>query len=85
MRMITARRMSPRSPQTPTNLSVRAHLVRRARALGINLSEVLEAALEERLRQIEREAWARANQEAIGEYNERVAREGVFSDGWRRF
>lgn len=71
--------------KTPTNLSLRADLVRRARELKINLSAVLEAALEQAVRAAEREAWLAENAEAIDDYNARVAKHGVFSDDWRRF
>jgi antitoxin CcdA len=71
--------------KTATNLSLRADLVRRARELKINLSAVLEAALEQAVRAAEREAWLAENTEAIADYNARVAKRGVFSDDWRRF
>jgi antitoxin CcdA len=71
--------------KTPTNLSLRADLVRRARELKLNLSAVLEAALEQAVRAAEREAWLAENAEAIDDYNARVAKRGVFSDDWRRF
>ena len=71
--------------KTATNLSLRADLVRRARELKINLSAVLEAALEQAVRAAEREAWLAENAEAIDDYNARVAKRGVFSDDWRRF
>ena len=85
MRMVKAHRLPPRSRKVPTNLSVSAHLVQSAKALGINLSDALEEALEEKLRKMERESWLDANQEAIHGYNERISREGAFSDGWRSF
>ena len=71
--------------KTATNLSLRADLVRRARELKINLSAVLEAALEQAVRAAEREAWLAENADAIDDYNTRVAKRGVFSDDWRRF
>ena len=71
--------------KTATNLSLRADLVRRARELKINLSAVLEDALEQAVRAAEREAWLAENTEAIEDYNARVAKRGVFSDDWRRF
>jgi antitoxin CcdA len=74
-----------RQPKTPTNLSVRDDLVRRARALGLNLSEVLETALELAVRNAERAEWESSNRDAIDAYNKRVATHGVFSDGWRKF
>lgn len=85
MRMDNAPHKTSTARKVPTNLSVRADLVQQAKALGINLSEVLEHALVEALRQRRREAWIRENGDAIAEYNARVGREGVFSDDWRRF
>lgn len=71
--------------KTPTNLSLRDDLVRRAKQLGLNLSDILETALAEAVRRAEREAWEAENREAIDAYNERVAKHRVFSDDWRRF
>ena len=79
------KKAQPSRRKAPTNLSLRADLVRRARELRLNLSEVLETALERTIREREREDWLAHNREAIGEYNQRVAERGVFSDGWRRF
>ena len=71
--------------KTATNLSLRADLVRRAKELGLNLSDVVDAALERAIRDAEGRAWLAENEEAIGEYNALVAKRGVFSDGRRRF
>jgi antitoxin CcdA len=68
-----------------TNLSVRQDLVRHARAMKLNLSEVLERALERAIRDAERTSWLAENKESIEEYNRRVEERGVFSDTWRRF
>jgi antitoxin CcdA len=73
------------SRKVPTNLSVRGDYVREARALGLNLSEIVEQALEQALRERRRESWLEENRESIEKYNERVAKRGVFSDAWRRF
>ena len=71
--------------KVPANLSVRADLVRRAKALGINLSEVLEASLVGAIRDAERAAWQAENGDAIDEYNAQVEQHGMLSDAWRRF
>ena len=71
--------------KAPTNVSVRADLVRQARLLKLNLSELLETALEKAIRDQERAAWLEANRSAIDDYNAQVAKRGVFSDDWRRF
>ena len=68
-----------------TNLSLRADLVRAARALDLNLSEVVEAALEQAVRDGERRAWEAENQDAIDAYNRQVEKRGVFGDAWRKF
>jgi antitoxin CcdA len=78
-------RMAIRAKKTPTNLSVREDLVARAKALHLNLSELLEAAMEKAIVEAQREEWLARNQDSIRAYNARVARRGVFSDGRRRF
>ncbi|HVK85868.1 MAG TPA: type II toxin-antitoxin system CcdA family antitoxin [Kofleriaceae bacterium] len=78
--------MTPRTKRKQAiNLSLRPELVERARALGLNLSQVVDAALERALREHERAAWLAENKEAIEAYNEHVAKHGLFSDRWRRF
>lgn len=78
--------MSTQEPRkVRTNLSLRSDLVKRAKALGLNMSEVVDAALEEAVRAAERDAWRRENEEAIDAYNQAVERHGVFSDDWRSF
>lgn len=67
------------------NVSIPADLLREAKALGINLSRVLEKGLEEQVRSARRERWLEENREAIEEYNKRVARHGTFGDRMRRF
>ncbi len=85
-----------RSPASPSrrassparraaNVSVPVELLREAKALGINLSRVLEKGLEEQVRAARRQRWLEENREAIEEYNRHVARHGVWSDGLRRF
>jgi antitoxin CcdA len=78
-------RMAPRAKKAPTNLSVRIDLVRRAKALGLNISELVDDALERSIVAAERAAWLAENREAIDAYNDRVAQDGVFSDASRRF
>lgn len=68
-----------------TNLSVDERLIRKARPLGINLPRLFEQALTRAIAEHQRDAWLIENQEAIDGYNERVTRQGVFSDDWRKF
>jgi antitoxin CcdA len=79
-------RSGARGRKAPTNLSVRADLVREAKALRLNLSDLLERALEHAIRDRQRDAWLAQNRKAIRAYNADVEkRGGVFSDDWRRF
>ena len=75
----------PGKRRQAVNLTVDTQLIVRARALGINLSEVLEDALVERIAAREREVWRAENEESIAAHNARVERQGVYSDGIRRF
>lgn len=78
-------RRASRARKTPTNLSLRSDLVRRAKQLELNLSDVVDAALEAAIQEAENAAWLEENREAIAEYNALVKKRGVFSDGRRRF
>lgn len=73
------------APKKATNLTVNADLLAQARAMKLNLSKELELCLIERLKQRHAEQWRAENQAAIDEYNARIEREGVFSDGLRIF
>lgn len=78
-------RMVARPRKTPTNLSIREDLVRDAKALGLNLSELVEDAIETAVREARGASWLAENQEAIADYNAFVGKHGSFSDGRRRF
>jgi antitoxin CcdA len=82
MRMVRAAR---KPSKKSANLSIDAELLAVARQLEINLSATLESALVAELRQRRRGEWKAAHQAAIADYNERVGKSGVFSDGLRRF
>lgn len=69
----------------PVNLSLDADLVARAKALDVNLSQILEQQLVEIVRRAEETAWRRENAEAIDAYNQRVEQDGVFGEEWRTF
>ena len=73
------------APKKPTNLSLNSDLLKKARALNINLSSSLEQALEAIVKQRLNEQWLTDNQESIAKYNEQVTANGVFSDDLRGF
>lgn len=67
------------------NVSINSELLRQAKEHHINLSQTLEQSLIEKLREKMREEWMQENKEAIRQYNQRIAGQGVFSDGLRNF
>lgn len=85
MRHALVRSRGNRLRKAATNLSLRADLVNQARTLGLNLSALVERALEEAIRDKQREAWLTENRDAIQAYNAQVERRSVFSEGRRRF
>ena len=96
MRMPRATRRTPKPSRpsraaararrkTPTNLSLRTDLVERAKALGLNLSDVVESTLEAVIAAAERSRWLAENEEAIDYYNSFVEKHGVFGEEHRKF
>jgi antitoxin CcdA len=67
------------------NLRIDRALIDQAKAMGLNLSQVLESSLGEMLRRRQQELWMADNRDAIDAYNQRVGKRGVFSRGLRRF
>jgi antitoxin CcdA len=85
----TARAPAMRTASKPqkkaVNLSINRDLLNRARNVDLNLSSILEAALEQRLLEQARERWLKENRAGMEAYNEHVEKDGVFSDGLRAF
>ena len=75
----------PEARKKPTNLSINSDLLRQARALKINLSKTLEERLSQLILEQKKRDWKKENREAIEAYNRRAEKNGVFSDGLRRF
>lgn len=65
--------------KTAVNLSISEVILREARALKLNLSQVLEEGLRERVRRRRAEKWQEENREAIRAYNERIERDGPWN------
>ena len=76
---------SQRARKTPTNLSLRTDLVQRAKALGLNLSEFVEGALEKVIREAEQARWLAENEAAIDYYNAFIEKHGMFGEEFRQF
>jgi antitoxin CcdA len=67
-----------RDVRHPVNLSVRNELLIAAREARINLSALLDRALEEELAQLKRVEWRLQNATSIAAYNRHVADCGAF-------
>ncbi len=73
------------APKKPTNVSINRDLLQQAKEHHINLSQALETRLAELLREQKQQQWLQENREAVESYNRRIAANGPFSDGLRRF
>jgi antitoxin CcdA len=80
-----AKRPAKRDRKAPTNLSLRVDLVERAKSLGLNLSEVVEATLEQAITKAEQLRWLAENEKAIDYYNSFVEKHGLFGEEFREF
>jgi len=79
----TARPLRGLASKRAVNLSVSRALVDEAKALGVNLSETLEAALHARLKAARELALREELRTAINAFNEDFDRNGLWSDGIR--
>lgn len=74
-----------KAPKKATNLSINSDLLAKSRDLQINLSALLESALEEKVAAAENENWIQNNKLAIKAYNTMVEEQGCFGDSVRDF
>ncbi len=72
-----------KKPKKAVNLSIDAELLSAAKAAGVNLSAVLEAALREQIRAERWEAWEKENEASIDSMNRYVAKHGLLSDRYK--
>jgi len=73
------------APKKATNLSINSDLLKKAKSYNINLSKSFESYLNKLVRKKAEETWKKENLQAIEAFNQRVERQGVFSDGLRSF
>lgn len=73
------------APKKPTNLSLNSDLLEKCRAMNINLSATLEAALRQKLAEAVGAGWSGENRAEIRAYNEFVAANGCFAEDYRAF
>jgi antitoxin CcdA len=67
------------------NLTLDAEVARTARALGLNMSRLAEAAIVEAAKAERNRLWREKNRAAIEAYGDEVAREGLPLAAFRRF
>lgn len=80
-----AKTPAPKPERRAVNLSISGKLIDEARAQKLNLSRVLEEALETKLREQRALQWQEENREAIAFHNERIARDGLWHRGRTRW
>jgi antitoxin CcdA len=68
-----------------TNVTINSDLLQKAKSYKINISKNFEAYLAEVVRKREEQQWLEESKSAIDAFNERVEKEGLFSDEHRRF
>ena len=68
----------------PVNLSVNSDLLRQAKELKVNVSQVLEAALASQVKRLREAQWLEDNKEAIDAYNRHVEENGLPFDSLRQ-
>lgn len=73
------------APKKPTNLSINSDLLKKTKALNINLSATFEQALREKLAETATNKWQKENKAAIEAYNNFVEDNGLFADEHRQF
>ena len=73
------------APKKPTNLSLNSDLLKKSKAMNINLSATLEQALKDKLAKTKAGKWADENKNAIKAYNDFVDEHGCFGDEYREF
>jgi antitoxin CcdA len=94
MRMSKHHRGFGEEPSTPfgqagnakkraVNLTADAALLADAKALGLNLSEILDGALRAHLKQTREERWRAENRQAIEAHNDDIDRNGLWLDEFR--
>ena len=73
------------APKRAINLSLNSKVLDMARDMGMNISQTVDALLTEAVLKQYWARWNEDNAEAIEAYNERIEREGLFSDRVRTF
>ena len=76
---------APQVTRKPTNVSLPADLLARARALNVNVSRASECGVREAVEAAEARAWAEKNADFIAEMNARIEHDGLPLEEYRMF
>ncbi|NGZ28906.1 MAG: type II toxin-antitoxin system CcdA family antitoxin [Magnetococcales bacterium] len=77
--------LDPHAPKHPLNVRINSALVIQAKEQKINFSQELENRLVQIIADRKPLPWQEENQTAMKVYNQRIERDGLFSDGERCF
>ena len=73
------------APKKATNLSLNSKVLEKARELGMNVSQTVDALLAAEVRRCYWQKWNEENKDAVAEYNARIASEGLPLAKYRTF
>jgi antitoxin CcdA len=73
------------APKRAINLSLNSQVLDLAKEMGMNISQTVDRLLTAEVQRVYWERWQHDNAAAITAYNERIEREGLFSDRVRTF
>ena len=73
------------APKKATNLSLNSKVLEKARELGMNGSQTVDALLAAEVRRCYWQKWNEENKDAVAEYNARIASEGLPLTKYRTF
>ena len=73
------------APKRAVNLSLNSAVLDMAKQQQLNISQTVDRLLTAEVQRIYWERWREENAGAIAHYNERIEREGLFSDRYRSF
>ena len=73
------------APKKPTNLSLNSKVLKKARELGMNVSQTVDTLLAAEVRRCYWQKWNEENKDAVAEYNARIASEGLPLTKYRTF
>lgn len=68
------------SNKVSCNTSIDAAVIKEARALNLSPSAILEEALRKAVKAAKYERWCQENKQAIAEHNNKIEKQGTFSE-----